>query len=73
MISKATKQLPVPQDIVKDVKIAYLVLSSLSSSNCLGGQVSFNRPGFGGVLWKMHDGFGLRYRCYAGHSYTAAT
>lgn len=73
MIRKTTKQLPIPQDIVKEVKIAQRVLSDLPSVNSLGEQVPFNCPGCGGVLWKMDEGFGLRYRCHTGHSYTAAT
>lgn len=72
MIRKSTKQLTIPEDIVKEVKIAQRVLSDLPSVNSLGEQVPFNCPGCGGVLWKMDKGSALRYRCHTGHSYTAA-
>ncbi|QSB25288.1 chemotaxis protein CheB [Flavobacterium sp. CLA17] len=72
MIRKSTKQLTIPEDIVKEVKIAQRVLSDLPSVNSLGEQVPFNCPGCGGVLWKMDKGPALRYRCHTGHSYTAA-
>lgn len=73
MIRKPKKQPAVPQDIIKEVKIAQRVLSDLPSVNSLGEQVPFNCPGCGGVLWKMNKGPGLRYRCHTGHAYTAAS
>jgi two-component system chemotaxis response regulator CheB len=70
---KPKKQLGIPEDIIKEVKIAQRVLSDLPSVNSLGEQVPFNCPGCGGVLWKMNKGPGLRYRCHTGHAYTAAS
>lgn len=70
---KPKKQIQVPEDITKEVKIAKRVLSDLPSVNSLGEQVPFNCPGCGGVLWKMSKGPDLRYRCHTGHAYTAAT
>jgi two-component system chemotaxis response regulator CheB len=72
MIRKTTKQLTIPKDIVKEVKIAQRVLSDLPSVNSLGEQVPFNCPGCGGVLWKMDKGPGLS-RCHTGHAYTSAS
>lgn len=69
---KSKKQSAIPEDIVKEVKIAKRVLSDLPSVNSLGEQVPFNCPGCGGVLWKMNEGSDLRYRCHTGHAYTAA-
>lgn len=69
---KPKKQIAIPQDILKEVKIAQRVLSDLPSVNSLGEQVPFNCPGCGGVLWKMDKGSDLRYRCHTGHAYTAA-
>lgn len=70
---KSKKQGAIPEDIVKEVKIAQRVLSDLPAVNSLGEQVPFNCPGCGGVLWKMDKGSDLRYRCHTGHAYTAAT
>lgn len=73
MKRKLNKQPEIPEDILKEVKIAERVLSDLPSVNSLGEQVPFNCPGCGGVLWKMDKGVDLRYRCHTGHAYTAAT
>lgn len=73
MTREPKKQPAIPEDILKEVKIAERVLSDLPSVNSLGEQVPFNCPGCGGVLWKMDKGPGLRYRCHTGHAYTATT
>lgn len=65
------KNKPAPNDILIEAKIAERVLSDLPSVEALGGQVPFNCPGCGGVLWEIAEGTGLRYRCHTGHSYTA--
>ncbi|HMK06421.1 MAG TPA: hypothetical protein VK476_02760, partial [Flavobacterium sp.] len=67
------KQQAIPEDILREVKIAQRILSDLPAVNSLGEQVPYNCPGCGGVLWKMHEGTALRYRCHTGHAYTAAT
>lgn len=72
VVRKTKKQTAIPEDIIKEVKIAQRVLSDLPSVNLLGEQVPFNCPGCGGVLWKMNKGPDLRYRCHTGHAYTAA-
>jgi two-component system chemotaxis response regulator CheB len=72
VIGKAKKQISIPEDIIKEVKIAQRVLSDLPAVNSLGEQVPFNCPGCGGVLWKMNEGPDVRYRCHTGHAYTAA-
>lgn len=73
MTRKTIKQPTIPEDIIKEVKIAQRVLSDLPSVNSLGEQVPFNCPGCGGVLWKIDKGPGLRYRCHTGHAYTATS
>ena len=72
MKRKIGKQKTIPEDIEREAKIAERVLSDLAAVNSLGEQVPFNCPGCGGVLWKMHKGSFLRYRCHTGHAYTAA-
>ncbi|MBW4459582.1 MAG: chemotaxis protein CheB [Nodosilinea sp. WJT8-NPBG4] len=61
-----------PKDIVIEAEIAQRVLSDLPSVEALGGQVPFNCPDCGGVLWQMSEGELLRYRCHTGHAFTSA-
>ncbi len=70
---KIGKSVPVPKNILIETAIAERVTSDLKSVNAIGEQVPFNCPGCGGVLWKVADGEGARYRCHTGHAYTAAT
>ncbi|RYZ49520.1 MAG: hypothetical protein EOP49_16080 [Sphingobacteriales bacterium] len=71
---KTKANVPVPQDLIIESKIAERVISDLVAVNTLGDQVPFNCPGCGGVLWKIHtSGTKLRYRCHVGHAYTAAS
>ncbi len=69
---KGLKEKKIPEDILKEARIAERVLSDLPAVNSLGEQVPFNCPGCGGVLWKMKQGKTLRYRCHTGHAYTSA-
>lgn len=74
LISKnPAKQLMISKDILIETAIATRVTSDLASVNALGSQVPFNCPGCGGVLWKVEDGAGSRFRCHTGHAYTAST
>jgi len=66
------KQIPVPQDIVLEAKIADRVLSDVTAVESLGKQVPFNCPNCGGVLWEMAQGKQLRYRCHTGHAFSAS-
>jgi two-component system, chemotaxis family, protein-glutamate methylesterase/glutaminase len=63
----------IPRDIQIEAKIAERVLSDLPSVEALGEQVPFNCPGCGGVLWKIDEETGMRFRCHTGHAYTAAS
>lgn len=63
---------PVPQDIVIEAKIAQRVLSDLPSVQALGGQVPYNCPDCGGVLWQIAEGGLVRYRCHTGHAFTSS-
>jgi two-component system chemotaxis response regulator CheB len=73
MAKKPGKQKAIPEDLIRESKIAQRVLSDLASVNSLGEQVPFNCPGCGGVLWKMNEGPMVRYRCHTGHAYTTAS
>ncbi len=70
---KLRKNKPVPKDVLIEATIAERVLSDLSSVNKVGGQVPFNCPGCGGVLWKVEKDINPRFRCHTGHAYTAAS
>lgn len=65
-------QIPIPEDIIVEAKIAKRVLSDLPAVNSLGDQVPFNCPECGGVLWKISKGNMDRYRCHTGHAFTTA-
>lgn len=73
LVKKLRKSKAVPKDVLIETKIAERVLSDLSSVNKVGGQVPFNCPGCGGVLWKVDKDKNSRYRCHTGHAYTAAS
>jgi two-component system chemotaxis response regulator CheB len=64
------KSKAVPDDIRTEAVIAERVLSDISQVNGLGEQVPYNCPGCGGVLWKINERSGKRYRCHTGHSYS---
>ncbi len=70
---KIKKRPPVPKNIFIESTIAERVTSDIDSVELLGSQVPFNCPACGGVLWKVAEGIGARYRCHTGHAYTAAT
>ena len=60
-----------PDSIRIEAEIAERVLSDVQQVSSLGGQVPYNCPNCGGVLWEMAGAATIRYRCHTGHSYTA--
>lgn len=66
------KSKPIPKDIRTEAEIAERVLSDVAQVNGLGGQVPYNCPNCGGVLWEMSKSDVQRYRCHTGHSFTAS-
>jgi two-component system chemotaxis response regulator CheB len=77
LIEKLTHQRPgksksIPQHIRTEAVIAERVLSNVEQVNGLGGQVPYNCPNCGGVLWEMSDANIQRFRCHTGHSFTAS-
>ncbi len=64
---------PIPDDVRTEAAIAERVLSDVAQVNSLGGQVPYNCPNCGGVLWEMDNPDPLqRFRCHAGHSFTSS-
>jgi two-component system chemotaxis response regulator CheB len=61
----------VSETIEKETNMAEIDLDTIEDPNKLGTPSVFGCPECGGVLWEMHDGKQLRYRCRVGHAYTA--
>ncbi|RYD79880.1 MAG: chemotaxis protein CheB [Sphingobacteriales bacterium] len=61
----------VPEDIIKEAKIAERVLTDIPVADELGERSQFTCPDCGGVLWEMKHTNLLRYRCHTGHTFTA--
>jgi len=64
------KSKPVPEDVRTEATIAERVLSNVAQVEGLGGQVPYNCPNCGGVLWEMNHPDIRRFRCHTGHSFT---
>src|SRR5438874_308364 len=76
LLEKYAKQHPaksksIPYPIRTEALIAERVLSDVEQVSGLGGQVPYNCPNCGGILWEMKTPGLRRYRCHTGHSYTA--
>jgi two-component system, chemotaxis family, protein-glutamate methylesterase/glutaminase len=63
---------PVPDDMQRETKLIEMDTSidMLSSNNRVGTPSAFSCPECGGVLWELHDGELLRYRCRVGHAFS---
>ena len=59
-------------DMAKEVDIVENKSNSatVSSSERVGNPSAFSCPDCGGVLWEVHDGELLRFRCRGGHAYS---
>ena len=59
-------------DMAKEVDIVENKSASaaVSSSERVGNPSAFSCPDCGGVLWEVHDGELLRFRCRVGHAYS---
>jgi two-component system, chemotaxis family, protein-glutamate methylesterase/glutaminase len=68
---RPSKRPPIPPSIRTEALIAERVLSDVAQVNGLGKQVPYNCPDCGGVLWELDYPDLQRYRCHAGHSFTA--
>ena len=60
-----------PDDVAIEATIAERVVSDVQAAEALGGQVPYNCPDCGGVLWEMSQPKLLRCRCHVGHAFTA--
>lgn len=62
---------PVSESIDKEIRLAEIDLDTIEDPSKIGKPSVFACPECGGVLWELHDGKLLRYRCRVGHAYTA--
>ncbi len=65
-----TMEHPVPKDIQNEVAQAKMVLSHQKDDVRVGTPSQYSCPECGGVLWEIHDGKLLRFRCRVGHAFT---
>jgi two-component system chemotaxis response regulator CheB len=56
---------------IREVRMAELGMSEVESDIRVGKPSVFGCPECGGVLWEIHQGGLLRFRCRVGHAYTA--
>src|SRR4051812_17569508 len=61
----------VPIDIRLESAIAAQELADMKADDMLGKVSPFTCPECHGALWEIHDGPMLRFRCHAGHGFTA--
>ena len=54
-----------------ELKIAATGHSSPSDLERLGHRTSMTCPDCGGVIWRIGEGYPLRYRCHTGHAFSA--
>lgn len=61
---------PIPRDMELETKLAAMDMSAMHGGEHLGTPSVFSCPECGGVLWELHDGNLLRFRCRVGHAYS---
>ena len=61
---------PISQDIEMETKLAAMNTNEDQDGEQVGTPSVFSCPECGGVLWEVHDGNLLRFRCRVGHAYS---
>ena len=61
---------PAPKLMETEVKFAEMDMSEMNNGKHVGVPSAFSCPECGGVLWELHDGELLRFRCRVGHAYS---
>jgi two-component system chemotaxis response regulator CheB len=77
LLEKLVREIPrttaqVPDDIRIEAEIAERVVAGIEEMGAMGNAMPYTCPSCGGMLWEMHDPNEHRYRCYTGHTFTAA-
>ncbi len=60
---------PIPEDMKKETAIEAMDMETIEDNEKPGIPSAFGCPECGGVLWEMHDGELLRFRCRVGHAF----
>jgi two-component system chemotaxis response regulator CheB len=61
---------PIPEDMEMETKLAAMDMREEQDGEHVGTPSVFSCPECGGVLWEVHDGNLLRFRCRVGHAYS---
>ena len=61
---------PVSEDMEMETKLAEMNMDAMNSGKHVGTPSAFSCPECGGVLWELHDGELLRFRCRVGHAFS---
>ncbi len=61
---------PQPDPLERETEIAALQWDVFAQQEPPGDPSAYACPGCGGVLWEVHDGRLVRYRCRVGHAYS---
>ncbi len=61
---------PVPDDMDQEAEMAELDPAAMQDPHRPGTPSAFACPECGGVLWELHDGELLRFRCRVGHAFS---
>ncbi len=61
---------PISKDMEMETKLAAMETNEGQESVHVGIPSAFSCPECGGVLWEVHDGNLLRFRCRVGHAYS---
>jgi two-component system chemotaxis response regulator CheB len=61
---------PVPNDMEMEARIARLDLATLEGEESVGQPSVFSCPECSGVLYEIHDGELIRFRCRVGHAFS---
>jgi two-component system chemotaxis response regulator CheB len=64
---------PVSEDMTNEVRIAAMEKNITNENGLIGTPSAYSCPECGGVLWEIHDGNLLRFRCRVGHAFTPET
>jgi two-component system chemotaxis response regulator CheB len=60
-----------PAEVVREAQISERIHSDINEMEELGERVPYSCPDCGGALWEVKNDPNLRFRCHAGHAYSA--
>jgi len=60
-----------PLEIIREAEISERIHGNIHPVEELGERVPYSYPDCGGALWEINNDPNLRFRCHAGHAYSA--